>query len=131
MNTFGQVVKALRKEAGQTLEALAKKIGSHKGYISGIENGKVNPPAVKVVRRYYGAFAKQLAGIATVEDLVELAEVDKAPPLIRDRMRRRIADNPLLTAAIVEGSISFHKPAAPASAAAAGQPSTEPATAAV
>jgi transcriptional regulator with XRE-family HTH domain len=115
MNTFGQVTKALRKRAGLTLEDVAKKISSHKGYVSGYENGKVNPPSVRIVRKIHKLFVPTLAQLklqGSEEDLVELAEVDKLPILIRDRMRRRIVDNPFAAAEItgeIEPSI---KPAA-------------------
>ena len=59
MSEFGDLVKKLRKEREMTLEAVAKKIGSHKGYVSGIENGKVNPPSVKVIRKFSRLFKQK------------------------------------------------------------------------
>jgi transcriptional regulator with XRE-family HTH domain len=44
---FGDLVRKMRKEKSLTLEAVAKKVGSHKGYVSGIENDRVNPPLVR------------------------------------------------------------------------------------
>jgi transcriptional regulator with XRE-family HTH domain len=35
VSNFGDLVKRLRKERNLTLEAVARKIGSHKGYVSG------------------------------------------------------------------------------------------------
>jgi len=35
---------------------VAKKIGSHKGYVSGIENDKVNPPSVKIIKKFAKLF---------------------------------------------------------------------------
>lgn len=84
MSNFGDLVKKLRKEKGITLEAVAKKIGSHKGYVSGIENGKVNPPSVKIVRKFAKLFGQDERA------LVCLAWVDKAPALIREEVRRRV-----------------------------------------
>jgi transcriptional regulator with XRE-family HTH domain len=49
MLTFGQRVKDARKAKGWTLERAAKAVKSHKGYISGIENGKVNAPSPKII----------------------------------------------------------------------------------
>lgn len=49
MKTFGQRVHAARKAKGLTLEALARAIRSHKGYISGIESGKVSAPSPKII----------------------------------------------------------------------------------
>ncbi len=82
MSNFGELVKRLRKEKGLTLEAVAKKIGSHKGYVSGIENGKVNPPSVKIIRKFAKLFAQD------ERTLVRIAWVDKAPAIIRDEARR-------------------------------------------
>ena len=78
MSNFGDLVKKLRKDKGLTLEAVAKKIGSHKGYVSGIETGKVRPPSVKLIRKLAKMFGQD------EKILVRIAWVDKAPPLIRD-----------------------------------------------
>jgi transcriptional regulator with XRE-family HTH domain len=97
MNSFGQVVRARRRQLGLTLEQLAKKVGTHKGYVSGTENGKVRPPAAKLTLK----LAKALDLNAL--DLVELGWAEKAPALIRDRVRTRLQqDNPLYNAQIVE-----------------------------
>ena len=82
MSRFGELVKALRLEQNLTMEMLAKRLGTHKGYISGIESGKVNPPSVKVIQKY----AKVLGQEAT--RLVRIAWVDKAPALIRSDAER-------------------------------------------
>ena len=44
MSHFGALVRKLRKEKALTLEGVAKKIESHKGYVSGIENDKDTRP---------------------------------------------------------------------------------------
>ena len=85
MSNFGDLVKRLRKEKGLTLEAVAKKIGSHKGYVSGIENAKVNPPSVKIIRKFARLFTQD------ERTLVRMAWADKAPPIIRDEARRLVA----------------------------------------
>ena len=61
---------------------MARKIGSGKGYISGIEGGKVPPPSVKVIRKYAKALGQD------VRTLVRLAWVDKAPDLLREEAER-------------------------------------------
>jgi transcriptional regulator with XRE-family HTH domain len=78
LSHFGDLVKKLRKEKGLTLEAVAKKIGSHKGYVSGIENDKVNPPSVKIIKKY----AKLLGQDARA--LARLGWVDKAPEILKE-----------------------------------------------
>ncbi len=44
-HVFGKIVRARRVAARMTLETLAARIKSVKGYLSGVENGKVSPPA--------------------------------------------------------------------------------------
>ncbi|HLY74159.1 MAG TPA: helix-turn-helix transcriptional regulator [Planctomycetota bacterium] len=82
MSHFGDLVKTLRNETGLTLEAVAKKIGSHKGYVSGIENNKVNPPSVKIIKRYAKLFEQD------ARTLARLAWVDKAPKILREDAER-------------------------------------------
>jgi SOS-response transcriptional repressor LexA len=78
MSRFGDLVKRLRKERSMTLEQVARKIQSHKGYVSGIENGKVNPPSVKFIRKFARIFQFD------EKQMVRMAYVDKAPKLIKD-----------------------------------------------
>lgn len=82
MSHFGKLVRTLRKERKLTLEEVARKIGTHKGYISGIENDKVNPPSVKIIKKYAKALGQD------PKHLVRLAWVDKAPELIREDAER-------------------------------------------
>src|SRR5579862_1693541 len=77
MSHFGDLVRQLRKDKGLTLEAVAQKIGSHKGYVSRIENDKVNPPSVKIIRKYAKLFGRDARLLA------RLAWVDKAPLILR------------------------------------------------
>jgi transcriptional regulator with XRE-family HTH domain len=74
---FGDLIKRLRREQGLTLDQVAGKIGSHKGYVSGIENDKVRPPSVKFIKKFARLFRQD------PRFLVRLAWVDKAPELIR------------------------------------------------
>jgi len=82
MSRFGDLVKRLRQERGMTLEAVAKKIGSHKGYVSGIENGKVSPPSVKMIVKFAKVFGQDPRTMA------RLAWVDKAPAILREDAER-------------------------------------------
>ena len=81
MSRFGDLVKKLRKERSMTLEQVARKIQSHKGYVSGIENGKVNPPSVKFIRKFARIFQYD------ERQMVRMAYVDKAPKLIKDEAK--------------------------------------------
>ena len=81
MSQFGDLVRKLRKEKSLTLEEVARKVGSHKGYVSGIENGKVNPPSVKFIRKFARLFKYD------EREMVRIAYVDKAPSLIQDEVR--------------------------------------------
>ncbi len=85
MSDFGDLVKTLRKEKGLTLDRVARKIGSQKGYVSGIENGKVNPPSVKIIRKFARLFGQD------VRTLVRMAWADKAPAMIREEARQLVA----------------------------------------
>src|SRR5262245_57199387 len=85
MSRFGDLVKRLRKERSMTLEQVARKVGSHKGYVSGIENGKVNPPSVKFIRKFARLFSFD------EREMVRMAYVDKAPLMIRDEIARALS----------------------------------------
>jgi transcriptional regulator with XRE-family HTH domain len=80
MSNFGDLVRRLRRERALTLDQVAKKIGSHKGYVSGIENGKVNPPSVKFIRKFAKLFAHD------EKEMVRIAWLDKAPKIIREEV---------------------------------------------
>ena len=82
LSHFGRLVRTLRTTRGLTMEEIATRIGSAKGYISGIEGGKVPPPSVKVIRKYAKALGQD------VRHLVRLAWVDKAPAIIREDAER-------------------------------------------
>lgn len=84
MQEFGELIRSLRKAKGMTLEEVALKIGTKKGYISGIENSKVNPPAPDKVRK----LAKVLGGDCVT--FLLLATVEKAPPEIQELLRKGI-----------------------------------------
>jgi ribosome-binding protein aMBF1 (putative translation factor) len=80
--SFGKRIKGLRKASNLTLEDVAKRIGSHKGYVSGIESGKVSPPSAKFVVKF--------ARMYTVDEkeLLRLALIEKAHPVLRDDLIR-------------------------------------------
>jgi transcriptional regulator with XRE-family HTH domain len=85
MSQFGELVRRLRRQKGMTLDQVARKIGSHKGYVSGIENGKVNPPSVKFIRKYARLFQHD------EKELILIAHVDKAPTQVRDELGRLVS----------------------------------------
>lgn len=82
MKRFGEHVRELRHSKGLTLESVGKAAGINKAYLSGVENGRVNPPSPKVVR----GIAKAL-GVGA-RTLLLLAAVEKAPKEIRDDIAR-------------------------------------------
>lgn len=73
MSEFAALVRSMRKAKDMTLQSVADRVGVRKGYISSMENDKVNPPAPEVVKK----LAKVL-GIDKVE-LLLLAYIQKAP----------------------------------------------------
>ncbi len=88
MSRFGELVKRLRKDRSMTLEQVARKIQSHKGYVSGIENGKVNPPSVKFIKKFARIFQHD------EKLMVRLAYVDKAPKLIKEEAKQLLEGAP-------------------------------------
>lgn len=83
---FGKFLKKKRNDLGMTLDQLAKKIGTHKGYVSGVENGAVSPFSMKMVPR-----TALVIGV-NVEALAMMAWADKAPKLVRDEVRSIVLD---------------------------------------
>lgn len=83
MKDFASVVKEARQEKRLSLQQLAGKLGTHKGYCSGFENRKVNPPSPKIIRKM-----AKLYGLDVLELLI-LAHIDKAPKEVREIMRDR------------------------------------------
>ncbi len=85
MSNFGVLLRRLRKEHGWSLNTVAKKVGTQKGYLSGIENGKVNPPSPKLLRKFARIFEQDESA------LLRMAWADKAPELIREETLRMMA----------------------------------------
>ena len=79
--TFGKKLKELRKKKRLTLKAVADVIGSSKGYLSGIEHGKVNPPSDRFVRRI-----ARLLSVGETE-MLRLAYFDKVPREVKSEFR--------------------------------------------
>lgn len=77
MSNFGELIRRLRKDRGLTLADVAQAIGSNKGYVSGIETDKVNPPSPKLVRKLAKLFRED------ERKLLWIAWADKAPAIIR------------------------------------------------
>ena len=70
MKTFGQRIQEARKAKGFTLDQVAKAIKSHKGYVSGIEHGKVNAPSPKMIPplcRKLGLPVEEMSALAWYE----------------------------------------------------------------
>lgn len=77
MRKFGEVVKSRRRFLKLTLEDVARKVGTHKGYLSGIENGKVKPPAPGITEKLCQALE------IGVEGMLLRGWAEKAPKRIR------------------------------------------------
>jgi transcriptional regulator with XRE-family HTH domain len=81
MTSFGEVVRSRRKVLRMTLEAVGKAAGGlSKGYMSGIENGKVNPPSAKVTARLAKALKLYPAPFQM------LAWLQKAPAAVKENV---------------------------------------------
>lgn len=80
MQRFGEWVREQRKARNWTLETLSKKIGSHKGYVSGIENDKVSPPSAKICRKLAIAFQ------ANPAQVMAHSRLEKMEPAAREHV---------------------------------------------
>ena len=78
MISFGELIRDARKAAGLTLDETAKRLGTHKGYISGIERGKVSPPSAKYIPKIAKMF--DLPEVS----LLALAHAEKSPKKVRE-----------------------------------------------
>lgn len=85
MSNFGELMRRLRRERAYSLKTVARKLGTQKGYLSGIENGKVNPPSAKLVKRIAQLYGQD------ERMLLRLAWADKAPSLIREDAVRMVS----------------------------------------
>lgn len=88
--TMGALLRRLRRERGLTLACLAGRVGVTPGYLSMIENRRVdNPPSMKVVVKLEAALGVRDAG------LCRAAQWERTPGPIREeleRSRRRSSD---------------------------------------
>ncbi len=83
MNRFGAILKQKRIQNGWTLQEVARRLDTFKGYICGIENGTVNPPSARMTERL-----ARLYGLDE-EQMILLGYVEKAPARVREELRRR------------------------------------------
>lgn len=96
MKRFGEYVKEARKLKGWTLQRLAWEIRSHKGYVSGIENDKVNPPSAKVIEKLCRKLdlpVAQMQAVAFIEKRPEAVSLDAMSEVIENEMKR-LLDGP-------------------------------------
>ena len=84
MERFGEVIRRARQAQSWTLERLATKARTNKGYVSGIETGTCRPPSARLVSRL--ARALQLND----HELLMRAYVEKAPTSIHAELHRRV-----------------------------------------
>lgn len=84
MKSFGKFLRELRVEKEMSLTDLARKAGVEKGYLSGVENEKVNPPSAKVVRVLARILRHDL------KDLLMRAYIEKAPKEIQEDLARAL-----------------------------------------
>ena len=80
---FATIVKNKRLEKKMTLQQVADAIESHKGYVSGMENGKCRPPMPRIVKR----LAKALD--LDYQDLLAMSIIPKLP---KDLDKKVLAD---------------------------------------
>lgn len=81
---FGGLLRRLRQEQGLTLQEVAQRVGSYKGYIWEIERGRVNPPSPKFIRKFASLFRYDQ------NEMLRVAYLDKAPLSIRTQLKRAV-----------------------------------------
>ena len=95
---FGTLLRTWRKERGLTLARGAKQWGIGKGYASGLETGKVNPPSAKKVKR----IARAIGHDPT--DLLRIAWIPKVPVEIKNLLSVEVpACQPVLPVPVAQG----------------------------
>ena len=72
---FGRFMESARSSLNLTLEVVAKRSGTSKGYLSGIENGAVNPPAEGIARRLARTLKLKEDAVAAAAELEKLPKV--------------------------------------------------------
>lgn len=75
---FAKTVYKARRDKAMTLEDVAKKLRTHKGYLSGIENTKVAPPTMRYIRKMASVYGLDMKALAMMSWL------EKAPVEIRE-----------------------------------------------
>lgn len=78
---FAEILRRARRAMGFSLQNLADKMKTSKGYLSGLECRKVNPPSPKVVRKLVKILHLDL------DELLVHSFVEKAPKEIRSIVR--------------------------------------------
>ncbi|MEM9020022.1 MAG: LexA family transcriptional regulator [Planctomycetota bacterium] len=88
--SFGRLLRVLRRGRKLTLNGLAERVGVTPGYLSMIENGRVNnPPSMKVLVRLEAALAVQEGS------LCKAAQWEKTPKAIREQLEQARQANTL------------------------------------
>lgn len=92
MKKFGEYIREARKKKGWTLARLAWEIRSHKGYASGIENDKVNPPSAKVIEklcRKLGLPVDTMQAVAFLEKKPDAVTLDALRSVVQETIEAR------------------------------------------
>src|SRR3972149_7365961 len=101
MKRFGEYLKELRKSRKMVLEDVARYCKTHKGYISGIENGKLRPPSHKFLSKFAKLFR------VSEKELTRLAFVEKVPPIIRKEVKQMMEERALST---IPSNVKYYRP---------------------
>ena len=73
MESYGSTIRRARIGKKLTLERVARACGTHKGYISGIENRQINPPRPKITKRICRVLS------LPITQMIVLSCIEKAP----------------------------------------------------
>lgn len=106
MKRFREMIAEAMLLKGLKVETLARRIGTHKGYISGMRKGTVSPPSAKYVKRLARVLGLDYTG------LLVAAEVDKIHPDVQDLVRQMVTFGMERVTLPVKGVPSPKEPAA-------------------
>lgn len=89
MKRFGEVVKEARTSRVWSLSEAARRLGTFKGYVCGIERGALRPPSPRLIKKFAAVYG------LSYDDLLARSAVEKLPKgvnltTVYDHLRSKI-----------------------------------------
>ncbi len=101
MTPFGEKIRALRAERGETLQDMAEALGVSSAYLSALEHGKRGRPNLRFVHavcQHFGIIWDEAEGVQRLAELshprvvVDTSDLSKEATLLANRLAERIGD---------------------------------------